>query len=730
MSSQIRSLGQGGAAQQWEPRVQASPIRVEPATSDLELFVRMSYGNLIKDGKGALGKGAGTIAVYLSRFRKGLQAIDAAETDEVADDFVNDVEAFIERVTGALEAAGESTAQVSAPIKAWRNAYLALVRGAGLPQDFSGALNVVIGRCEDRDGRPISIKSVAQEAGVPYDSLRDWLTGRHEPAYPHQATRLEQALELKPGVLLSRLSNVKRTSRPRIKTSVWPQACRGDRAKALRGEIVKRLGDDFYALPTALQTQVLEGHRLEILAEKAKRAASRNPWVPKDGRWPGVTEEDWNGIQAWYSEVQGKKDRLRAPMRGERKDKAPGGWRSEKSVRTYRNRLAGMAGWLGAWQRGDYVVPPPGQYEAPSELPQMRALLGEAPVSLALFVDSRLVHEFVRFRMRLSDDPTENSFQAITTMQMLLREGRGYLRLRPEKWERIPEKLREDILAHYELEPEEGTPSERVWDMVCEAAGDDLAELAEDHKEMLDPARGFADIMPILELDNPVKVLKRMHEDVRADMQLARGGDHDWLATALALSELLAWTCLRRGHYAKLTYREDNTGLVRIEEDGRVTVRALVKHFKNRHASRFKTMKQDAEILLPLNNERVQEALRYYLLEVRPRLAPRGSDAFLVVPSTGVPITDEYVSQVVYSLTDRYIAEGSDKGQRLPGQKKFGPHKYRHIVATELVKKFKELKPAARFLRASMRVVEKNYALFLPTDEVASIEEDLAAIWD
>ena len=122
MSSQLRSVGQGGAAQQWEPRAQASPIRVEPATSDLELFVRMSYGRLIKDGKGALGKGAGTIAVYLSRFRKGLQAIDAAETDEVADDFVNDVEAFIERVTRALEAAGESTAQVSAPIKAWRHA--------------------------------------------------------------------------------------------------------------------------------------------------------------------------------------------------------------------------------------------------------------------------------------------------------------------------------------------------------------------------------------------------------------------------------------------------------------------------------------------------------------------------------------------------------------------------------------------------------------------------------
>ena len=44
MSSQLRSVGQGGAAQQWEPRAQASPIRVEPATSDLELFVRMSYG--------------------------------------------------------------------------------------------------------------------------------------------------------------------------------------------------------------------------------------------------------------------------------------------------------------------------------------------------------------------------------------------------------------------------------------------------------------------------------------------------------------------------------------------------------------------------------------------------------------------------------------------------------------------------------------------------------------
>lgn len=203
-------------------------------------------------------------------------------------------------------------------------------------------------------------------------------------------------------------------------------------------------------------------------------------------------------------------------------------------------------------------------------------------------------------------------------------------------------------------------------------------------------------IQSLLDSPEPLAPVLRAMERIRA---LARGATAGGKEEALArrnelLLGVLLSNPLRRKNLVALTYKADNTGSVYRTAAGEWRIRIASRDFKN-GKKRGAAHRYDVAIaswLGPLMTD--------YVEHFRPVLLGESSaDNLFVSSKDGRPLKD--MTHVVHKLTRAHIA----------GSGGFGPHSFRHLVASDWLRRNpNDFLTVAELLNDTLEVVMKTYA--------------------
>jgi integrase len=179
---------------------------------------------------------------------------------------------------------------------------------------------------------------------------------------------------------------------------------------------------------------------------------------------------------------------------------------------------------------------------------------------------------------------------------------------------------------------------------------------------------------------------------------------------ALLLSMLTA-NPLRNRNYVLMTWKDDNSGVLYRRQDGQWRIRFGADDFKNDKHS----IEKEYDAPLPRTlNARINE----YLEEYRPRLIRVAPEVSWVFPSSSGTIWLA-LSRRVAKVTRRLIPE-------TPG---FGTHAFRHLVATDYLRKHpNDFLTVAILLHDTLETVLKAYAHLRQDESFEKFEAHLRAI--
>lgn len=328
-----------------------------------------------------------------------------------------------------------------------------------------------------------------------------------------------------------------------------------------------------------------------------------------------------------------------------------------------------------------------------------------AKLSLALLADTTCVERFLEFRrLRASGSYTSDTTHMLSFCCSLLRAETGYLRQHPE----FGERLQPTVMAE-------------EWGALCDRSHRRFTSLKTTLSK--EGAVGFGrdveePIRAILDRQHPIQALL----ELIAAIEAARPSPTANPATVavyhrdLLLIRMLSANPLRIKHFSIMTYRPDNSGNLYQTSDGSWWLRFPSRTFKN-----FKHLgasMRDYRAPLP---QSLWAHVESYLFEHRPHLFGsqecdyvfRHSPAKRSLASRAFPAArykQGSLSRVVLRLTQKH----------LPGCVGFGPHAFRHIIATEYIKNNLDgFEVAARILHDKVETVRKTYAHLRTADYVA-----------
>lgn len=308
------------------------------------------------------------------------------------------------------------------------------------------------------------------------------------------------------------------------------------------------------------------------------------------------------------------------------------------------------------------------------------------------------MERYVKWRQERADgDISGFLFTYFALVASLTRVDEGYLRQQ--------EKFQATLPEAYQTQP---------WDDLCHSAFELSNDLRRHYgKERVVSRDPFAPIQHILDLDRPLDAVVDMFARMKADRP-AEGGKLEAIwSRDIALLKLLISNPLRRKNIAQLSWKADNTGELYQRADGSWWIRIESKHFKNARGA-AREQRYDSPI-----QQMAWKDLERYLKEFRPMLMTGPTDYVFLASPKGEPKPHqpwEELSARVFIATKRYL-------WRCPG---IGPHAFRHLVATALLKASKnDFKTAALLLNDRMSTVEKFYGRVTYGDAAAKMAEVL-----
>ncbi|MBV9925636.1 MAG: site-specific integrase [Acidobacteria bacterium] len=331
--------------------------------------------------------------------------------------------------------------------------------------------------------------------------------------------------------------------------------------------------------------------------------------------------------------------------------------------------------------------------------------LNAQSLSLALLTNTTLVERFIEFRrLRAGGVYTSETIQVLSFCCSLLREETGYLRQHPEFGERLQPAV---------------TCGD--WDMLCKSSHRRFTALRNSlcKEKAIGVGRDVEEpIRAILDRQHPIQAL---FELIAAAEAAPPSPNENPGAFAihhrnLLLIRMLSAIPLRIKHYSIMTYRPDNSGNLYQKRDGSWWLWFHSRTFKN-----FKHLgaaTHDYRVPLPKS---LWSHIECYLSEHRPHLLGAQECDYVFRPSVtmGAPaskirptarIKQRYLSRTVLRLTQRHLPESAG----------FGPHAFRHILATDYIKNRPDgFEVAARLLHDKIETVRRAYAHLRTADYIA-----------
>lgn len=560
-----------------------------------------------------------------------------------------------------MEAEGKATRTIADRLELilpWQAAACSLSGADTLPEDFSDALS------EAMERRGFTRNQLGRLAGIGHKTIGSWSSGERRPTrhVKDQVAKLEVALRLPPETLSKRLGFV-------IERHQVHRAAREHR------EVQTTYGK-------RLRAQSASGARLHYL---------RDPHE--------------NVRREWAQLIAYKVDDIRA--------------HSTKSD-TWRIKAAGSTGKKYDWSAvygGSYV---PAADAAWGFLSRYLAWLcldtskggagfqEDRVKTLGWIVRSDLVGMFVKWlRARSGGVVHSGMVQTLRYCCMLLRKESGWLWATPSVASAFDVT---DLPASLAAVDGRSPVFAEAWRAQCERAWAEYFDQvraysnSKAYKPSRDPEEPIKDI---LDAPRPMAVLMQMLATLKRNPPPlnARKRRAVWLRDVLLFSWLIA-NPLRVHHFAVMTYRSDQTG--NLYRDGTGTW-----HYRC-HSDDFKNSPGDYDVTLP---KFVGEAIHEYLTEGRMYLggATEGDYVFVSERADGPSEYDATGTEVprqpgmwtteLISARVRIITRGLRRG--LPP---FGPHAFRHIVATDYLKRMPgAFQLVAHLLNDSLKTVLETY---------------------
>ena len=311
--------------------------------------------------------------------------------------------------------------------------------------------------------------------------------------------------------------------------------------------------------------------------------------------------------------------------------------------------------------------------------------------TLAWLVVPELLEQFMDWNKARLGKRNQGVIYFLALIASLVRPRFGYLRQRPELHNTLPECYQE-----YE------------WADLCDKQFELTEQLVASYHCEIEVSRdSFEPIRNIIQLPQPMDAIVDMVQRMRADRPVGKPRQEVIWARDILLIKFLACIPLRRRNVAHLTWRADNTGELYQRADQSWWVRIPKTRFKNTHGAAGDNI-YDCQV-----NPAAWRDIERYLFQFRPKLLRAPCDlVFLTRMAPGQKTHRPWgdLSRRVYALTARYVASCSG----------IGPHAFRHIVATSILKaEGGDYKVAALVLNDRTATVERHYSGLRSNDGTA-----------
>jgi integrase len=312
----------------------------------------------------------------------------------------------------------------------------------------------------------------------------------------------------------------------------------------------------------------------------------------------------------------------------------------------------------------------------------------ESHISLALLSDAALTLEYIEFRRNRTGVYTKETGRTIAFATGLLRPNTGFL------WQHAKFAVRLPVpLAETEWHAWCGKNRTTLTSVYNDLSKGHYFQKGRDPKEPI--AKIIAEQHPIHVL---VEMVQRMEREYGNSQFFSKM--RPFRKRNILLVKMLLSNPLRANHYSIMTYRKDNTGNLYQNSHGAWRLRFQPIDFKNQLGAASK----DYDVILP---PWLYPTITEYLKVFRPQLLHSDTSDYVFLNShlggeRDLPyMTPNAISNRMRELTRKYIPD-------CPG---FGPHAFRHIVATDYIKNNPNgFQVAANILHDTLTTVMKEYA--------------------
>lgn len=580
---------------------------------------------------------------------------------------------------------------------------------AALPADFASALAALM------DKKGWTRLRAARIAGVSVATIGQWLRGS-EPRTHQRAicAAIEQALGVQPGTLLDRMST----------TAVRMDSC-SVLTQEVRDELdahsipIRALGDDWNAIGVAEKRERLKVLRDLTLTGNPFRQYAQTDHLEELPPFcnPAFTAE-FEALQRFKEAEEtdlfdDEPEEVVSTGRG-RHFKNGGYWRKSTSALQYQNAvrlLRCLRAGLAPEQQAQLDTQRLGVLTHAGALKEMIKALARRRYN-------RLVRcgFFATLKLAPPKDGmvfTHGDVSRLIVIAGYLNASTGYL------YKNRPELMPLDGLI------------DQTW--LDKANEDWPATARKERAEIVSAARKIArrvqqlrdpwlPIEPLLALDQPLvpiyRALKRMAADRppfsgSPDAMARHDRDH-------CLLRLWVHSKLRRSCLVQLTYRPDNTGMLRWQADGGARLVIPQALFKNAGSSALPRNGQPVEIVIEPEEKPLLRALRRWVVgdgNSRAILCRDPANDFLFPGEGDGALNSASVHRICMAFSTLYLVDLPWRPGGIPGVLPFGAHAMRDLACTHVIKQTNAPEEAAIAIFDTVDTILKAYARFTSAEK-------------